>query len=199
MLKPVGVAIGAIAVVVALVIAANIWPRGSNVEVVPADPTPLRSTSPSAALLPIPSAAPLPVASPIVNGWPGPRGGPAGRYSWSGANGSWMHNPTDESIGVSMTFSAVAIDEASEPTSGPEIRYDWTYQALPISADGVRTELWNADFDRRRVTITVEAQPDTTAEQLVDAKIIIKSIRSEPTDTGAFRLTFILPDGWDSG
>jgi hypothetical protein len=137
-LKPMSVAIGVAAVLAALVIAANTWPRRSTVAVPAADSTPVP--------------------------------------------------------GVSLTFSAVAIAAGSENRDD-----DWTYEALPIGADGVRTERWNADFERRRVTITVEAQPDTTAEQLADAHLIIKSIRSEPTETGAFRLTFTLPGGWDSG
>jgi len=110
-----------------------------------------------------------------------------------------MHNATDKSIGVSMTFSSVVIDEASRPTTGAETRSEWISEEPSISADGVRTERWAADFENRRVTILVEAQPDTTPAELAEAHVIIKSIRSEPTDIGAFRLTFTLPDGWDSG
>lgn len=134
----------------------------------------------------------------VVNGWPRTRVGPAGVYSWSGDR-AWMHNATDKCVGVEMTFSSVVIDLASRPTTGAETRSEWISEEASIGPDGVRTELWTADFGNRRVTIKVEAQPDTTPAELAEAHVVIKSIRSEPTDTSAFRLTFTLPDGWDSG
>jgi hypothetical protein len=136
----------------------------------------------------------------FVHGWPGARGGPAGLYSWDVRHDSWMHNPNDASIGVSITFSASANDYESGPTAAVVAGYDGTYQELPISADGIRTELWIVDIEGTRVTITVEAQPSTTAAELAEAHAIIGSIRSEPTEGGAgFRLIFMSPGGWDSG
>jgi hypothetical protein len=60
--------------------------------------------------------------------------------------------------------------------------------------------LWMVDIEDTRVTFTVEAQPGTTGAELAEAHAVIGSIRSEPWESAAgFRLTFTLPDGWDSG
>ncbi len=158
---------------------------------------PADSTPPPAPSL---SAAPLPVEGEIVHGWPGARSNPAGRYSWNVRGSSWMHNPKDESLGVSVTFSALASAYESGPTAVTVAGYDGTYQELPTSTDGIRTELWIVHIEEVRVTFTVEAQPGTTEAELAEARAIIGSIRSEPTENGAgFRLTFTLPKGWDSG
>ena len=122
----------------------------------------------------------------------------AGRYSWDGRK-SWMHNPHDHDIGVSIIFSALANHYESGPNAITVAGYDGTYQELPTGRDGVRTEIWLVDIDGTRVTFTVEAQPGTTAAELAEAHAILGSIRSEPTDGARIRLTFTLPKGWDSG
>jgi hypothetical protein len=111
-----------------------------------------------------------------------------------------MHNPTDTGLGVSITFSVSAGARESLPTAVTVAGHDGTYQELPTSANGKRTELWIVDVKHTRIMITVEARPGTTAAELAEADAIIGSIRSEPWKNGAgFRLTFRLPDGWDSG
>lgn len=148
------------------------------------------------------SAVSSPVDLSIVHGWPGTRHNRAGRYSWNMQVKSWMHNPSDNNIGVSITFSALSNTYENGPTVVTVGGYDGTYQELPMSADGVRTELWIVDIEDTRVTFTVEAQPGTTEAELAEAHEIIGSIRSEPRrkkNGGGFRLTFTLPGGWDSG
>jgi len=185
-------AIGAAAVVVVAIIGVNLLPWGSTVGGPLASSTPIPTPSQSA-------ASPA-VEPPIVRGWPGVRENPAGRYSWDTLGDRWMHNPHGESVGVSIAFSASANAYESGPTAVTVAGYGGTYQELPISADGIRTQLWIVDIEDTRVTITVEAQPSTTAAQLAEAHAIIESIRNEPREIGArFRLTFTLPDGWDSG
>ena len=63
----------------------------------------------------------------------------AGRYSWDGRK-SWMHNPHDHDIGVSIIFSALANHYESGPTAITVAGYDGTYQELSTGTDGVRTE-----------------------------------------------------------
>lgn len=144
------------------------------------------------------SAVSSPVDLSIIHGWPGTRMNRAGRYSWDGRK-SWMHNPSDHDIGVSIIFSALANHYESGPTAITVAGYDGTYQELPTGTDGVRTEIWLVDIDDTRVTFIVEAQPGTTAAELAEAHAILESIRSEPKDGARIRLTFTLPKGWDSG
>ena len=111
-----------------------------------------------------------------------------------------MHNPTDNGLGVSITFAASTHAYESSPTAATVAGHDAIYQELPVSANGTRTELWIVDIKDTRVTITLEARPGTTAAELAEAHAIIDSIHSERRKTRAgFRLTFTLPDGWDSG
>ena len=105
---------------------------------------------------------------------------------------------TKASASVSVSPHSAKSDE-SEPTAVTVAGYDGTYHELPVSADGLRTELWVVDIGDTTVTITVEAQPSTTEAELAEAHAIIGSISSEPRKNGAARLTFTLPDGWDSG
>jgi hypothetical protein len=106
----------------------------------------------------------------------------------------------DANRGVSITFAASTHAYESSPTAVTVAGHDAIYQELPVSANGTRTELWIVDIKDTRVTITLEARPGTTAAELAEAHAIIDSIHSERRKTRAgFRLTFTLPDGWDSG
>jgi len=187
-------AIGAAAVAVVVIIGVNLWPQGPIVGDPPASSTSISTPSPSAA-----SPAVYP---PTVHGWPGTTRNPAGRYSWATGTGDRLrHNgySDDHAGSVIIVFSASANAYESGPTAVTVAGYNGTYQELPISADGVRTQLWIVDIEDTRVTITVEAQPDATAAQLAEAHAIIESIRREPMGAG-FGLSFTLSsDDWDSG
>ena len=187
------VAIGAVALVAVAIFGVALSSGGSTVGGPPASSTLLPTPSPS--------IASLPVHPTIVNGWPGARHNPAGRYSWEVRRDSWMHNPTDNGLGVSITFSASANAYESGPTTVTIAGRAGTYQELPVGANGKRTELWIVDIKDTKVTITVEARPGTTAAELAEANAIIESIHSEATGDRRrpFRLTFTLPNGWDSG
>jgi len=185
-------AIGAAAVVAVVIIGVNLFPQGSTVGEPLLSPAPIPTESQS--------AASPPVEPPIVHGMPGSREGPAGEYSWTPGTRGWMHKVHSDSIGVSIEFSASANAYESGPTAVTVAGYEGTYQELPISADGIRTQRWIVDIEDRRVTITVMAYPGTTAAQLAEAHAIIESIRIGPQETGAgMRLIFTLPAGWDSG
>jgi hypothetical protein len=144
--------------------------------------------------------------APFVHGWPGGRENPPGRYSWgSGSNTrsgvyGFMHNGyqvLEEGQGVAMVFGSSS-DLDSDATAVIVAGYPGTYREL-IGTDGSRTERWEMEIEGRTLTITLEAEPNTTAAQLAEAHAIIESIRYEPTETGSFRVTFTLPFGWDSG
>jgi hypothetical protein len=111
-----------------------------------------------------------------------------------------MHNgyqTLDEGQGVEISLgfsSAPNPDGAAVTVAG----YPGTYEEV-IDTDGSRSESWYAEIGGRTLFITMQAEPNTTAAQLAEAHAIIESIRYEPTETGAFRLTFTLPFGWDSG
>lgn len=186
------VAIGTGAVTAAAIIGVNLLSEGPTVG----------GPSAGSTLPPIPSLSPvpLPVDAAIVYGWPGVRSNPAGRYSWNVRHESWMHNPNNEGVGVSITFSASSNAYESGPTTVTVAGYNGTYQELPTGADGPRKELWIVDIGTTRVAITVAAEPSTTEADLAEAYAIIESIRNEPKTHGAgVRLTFTLPNGWDSG
>ena len=186
------VAIGTVTAIAVAIIGVNLLSEESTVGGPSAGSTPPQAPSLSATSLPIDAA--------IVHGWPGARRNPAGIYSWDGLRESWMHDPSEESVGVSITFSPFAKAQESEPTAVTVAGYDGTYHELPASADGIRTELWIVDIEDTSVTLTVEAQPSTTEAELAEAHAIIGSIRSESKQNRAgFRLTFTLPAGWDSG
>ena len=121
-------------------------------------------------------------------------------YFWDMSQDAWMHKPNDVGVGVSITFSKSATAYQNGPSAVNIAGYDGTYQELPIGPDGIRTQVWIVDMGGTRVTITLEAQPSTTAAELAEAQAIIESIHREPAPTGgSWRLTFALPAGWDSG
>ncbi len=107
-----------------------------------------------------------PVDLSIVHGWPGTRQNRAGRYSWNMLNASWMHNPSDDNIGVSIIFSALSNAYEDGPTVVTVAGYDGTYQELPMSADGVRTELWIVDIGGHESHLHRQAQPGTAEAEL---------------------------------
>ena len=146
-------------------------------------------------------------ADPSIKGWPGTRENPAGLYSWGtspdadpGSRDGWMHNgyqDNREGQGVEITFAdARFLNFDDGPTAVTIAGREGTYQERVVG--GYLTHLWIVDIDGRRMTFAVDAEPNTTPAQLVEAHAVIESIRYQQAGTG-FRLVFWLPYGWDSG
>jgi hypothetical protein len=144
--------------------------------------------------------------APFARGWPGGGENPPGRYSFGSVSNpgvgryAWMHNgyqTLGEGQAVQMEFGYTS---AADPDATAVIvaGYPGTYEEL-IYQSGTRTEYWTMEIEGRTLLITIRAEPNTTAGQLAEAHAIIESIRYEPTETGAFMVTFALPFGWDSG
>jgi hypothetical protein len=151
------------------------------------------------------------IEPPSTHGWPGSWSNPPGQYSWGSANNhnlgcKWcMHTAllgegTNVTVGTTVTVTFAYSGDADEdgPTAVTIAGYAGTYQEL-ISEDGARTRRWILEIEGTRVTITMTAEPNTTAAQLAEVDAIIESIRYDPTETGGFRLIFTLPAHWDSG
>jgi hypothetical protein len=188
------IAIAAAGVVVAAVVAVNLLSPsgrfgGSGTAVSP---------SPSASCSPSPKSS-REVGGQNVNGWPGARSNAAGLYSWDMGADVWMHHATDNSVGVSITFSKSANAYKSGPTPIRVAGCEGTYQKLLLGSDGM-TEVWIVEMGGKRVTILVQSPRTATPAQLAEAYAIIESIRYEPAAFGVgYALIFSLPDGWDSG
>lgn len=187
-------AIAAAGVVVVAVVGLNLLSRNSAFVGSPAV-----SPSPSSSCSPSPRPSPT-VGGPNVQGWPGARTNAAGLYSWAMGDDAGMHRATDNSVGVSITFSTSAnAYESGPPTPVTVAGCSGTYQKLSLGSDGT-TEVWIVEMGGKRVTILVQAPRTATPAQLAEAYAIIKSIRYEPAPFGVgFALIFTLPDGWDSG
>jgi hypothetical protein len=65
----------------------------------------------------------------------------------------------------------------------------------------IGSEVWIAYIEGRRVQIRLTSEPGTSETDLAEARAIIDSIRTEPSDNSAgFRLVVTLStDDWDSG
>ena len=218
------VAIAAAAVVVVMVAAIGIigMPSSGNVGGSPAvlrpttAPTPVLTPTPGAAT-PIPTSTPEPTSvSPsansagVVRGWPGSRGGPAGRYTWdpdgraaqaalpNGGVFGWMHNISSH---LEVTFGMSDDTYGPGPIAVTVGGYDATYQEVPVNSEGVlKHHVWIVDIDGTPVTITVTSISGASVADLAEGNAIVDSIRVERTSTrSGFRLTFALQTGWDSG
>jgi hypothetical protein len=213
------VAMAATAVVVIVaVIRITVMPGSGDVGGSPAVlmPTPALTPTPGAAT-PIPTSTPEPTCvSPsassagVVHGWPGSRGGPAGRYSWdpdgraaqedlpNGGVFGWMHNLSSH---LEVTFGMSDDTYGPGPIAVTVSGYDATYQEVPVNSEGVlKHHVWIVDIDGTPVTITVTSISGASVADLAEGNAIVDSIRVERTTTSTgFRLTFALQTGWDSG
>lgn len=188
------IAVSAAAVVGVVVIAAWIFPRSAG----PATaPTSTRPTSPAS-----PSATASPTTSEPILGWPGPRGGPAGRYAWEMFGQAWMHHVADDGT-VALWFTVRDIDGPLPSGDPVDIAgSDGTFGERPVGepGPGVGSHRWVVDIDGRRVVIYLETDPGTIDAALGLVQPIIASMRLERIpDRDGDRLTFELGDGWDSG
>ena len=145
----------------------------------------------------------------------------AGTYWWDPANDVFLHNPTDESVGVGLSIgpsppdgACVTIDFACTPLAERETAptalagHEGIYWQSVVSrcepepgmkCVDVRTEVWEIAIEDTKVTILLFAEPDVTDAELAEGHAIVDSIRIEPWDNEAgFRMIFTIPDGWDS-
>jgi len=154
--------------------------------------------------------APPQTPSPTLEGgrphpWPN-SGGNLGReygpglYFWDGTRG-WMHNGYQDigaGEGVSMTFALSDGEHERGPIAITVAGRDGTYEEYTVGV--IRSQVWTFDVEGKSVTITLELQPKSTAEEVAEARGIVDSIRVESSDNRhGFRLLFTLPGGWDSG
>jgi hypothetical protein len=135
-----------------------------------------------------------------VRGFPGrPGANPAGRYSWRiGSDNGWMHNPEPDNYGISIRFTTT--ETATRPDAGPAMigGYAGTVHSF-VKPNGHPVHRFIIDFAGEVVTIDVEFDERPLAAQQSVAAAILGSIRREPMRfTDEYRLTFTLPDGWDS-
>jgi hypothetical protein len=86
-------------------------------------------------------------------------------------NRGWMHKPDAEGFGVSISFIVAGTSgpHKNGPTAVTVAGYEGTYEQLPVSGDGVRTEIWRVDIEDTRVVISVQAQPSSTEADLAEA------------------------------
>lgn len=189
---PLGLAAAAVAVVLVVGMALVVRPS-------PDIGTPDGTTPPETSTA-LPTASEAAFEGP-VHPWPGTRARPAGRYFWDMGSARWMHHGP-VSLRIGWFAEGPTGDESAVTVAG----FPAIYEEDRSSLRGVLARRWFVDIEGRRLVIRVEhglIDPDgqaMTPAQVAEIDAIVESIRYGPNPNGiGFRLTFTLPDGWDSG
>jgi hypothetical protein len=145
----------------------------------------------------------------------------AGEYWWHPATAVFLHNPTEESPGVSLGITASPPADPlppwnvrqgqfpPEPVLAVLAGYEGIYwqfvddnaAVLPEAnmCGAERSEMWVVDIEHMKMVIYLAACSDVTDAELAEGHAIVNSIRIEPWENEpGFRMIFKIPNGWDS-
>ena len=172
---------------------------------------------------PSPEASATPAASLPALGLPGSSrragGYVAGEFGWTGALGSidGMHSVTEDP-GSPGTFRQIQLifavehdcftySKDPEPTpvtiSGFEGLYVEPYEdpaVLFTSPRGAATTgAYALAIGDRTLCVYLSWDPETTQDELEAARQVMETFRAQPFGPDGIRITFTLPDGWDTG
>ena len=180
--------------------------------------SPSGEPEPSASDEPVPSASMLPdLGLPGMSPYE-----PGGEYGWTGAPGSsaGLHKVVEASAGgfrqTQLTF-AVADDCFAYGTDGETVPvtvagldglYFEPYEDPDVLfySRGLRTDettgAYALPIGDRTLCVYLTWDPDTTQDELEEARQVVESIRAQPLGTdlqGGIRINFTLPARWDTG
>jgi hypothetical protein len=167
---------------------------------------------PSASDEPVPSASMLPAL-----GLPGARASAGGEYGWTGELGSraGMHAPVDTAGGGYQTQMVFAVEndcfasgEGPEPVAVTVAGLDGWY-VEPYDGPGVifmperesdqTTGGYALPIADRTLCVYLTWDQATPNDALDAARQVVESVRGQPFGDNGIRITFTLPEGWDTG
>lgn len=171
--------------------------------------------SPKTSTTPAPSLPALGLPGASRNGG----GFVAGEFGWTGALGSrnGMHSVTEDS-GSPGTFRQVQLTFAVEadcfaygthplPTPVTVAGFDGLYVEpyedpavlFTIPRGAATTGAYALAISDRTLCVYLTWDPETTPAELDAARQVIESFRAQPFGPDGIRITFTVPDGWDTG
>ena len=193
---------------------------GACVSPTPTGPSTSASTKTRPSTTPA-SGRPVPTSSASLLpelAMPGARRSPAGEYGWEGALGSrtGMHKYVESAGGgTRQTQIVFAIKNdcfASvegpdpvpttvaglggwyvEPYDGPGVLF------MPERDSGQTTGAYALPIDDRTLCVYLTWDATTTADELDAEREVVESIRGQASGPSGIRISFTLPEGWDTG
>jgi hypothetical protein len=181
-----------------------------------APPSASPAPAPSDSATPRPSSNESPRPTLRLGGRPGTTFSPAGDYGYVGGPGAspwWAHRviedeqPTREATVLAFTVGPGCLD-TSDPVAMPVTiagfqgvmiePYEHDFAGEPVGEDDVWRGYALAVGDRTLCAF-IGWHRTTTDEEIRSAAHVLDTLRAEPAGRVQLRISFFLPEGWDTG